>query len=70
MSLTALRFIQTAETKIDLTLKQFNFANELGVSSYPSLVLVKNERPHLVSSGYLPFEDVKTRIEKSIGLIA
>ncbi|WP_281418783.1 DsbA family protein [Clostridium lacusfryxellense] len=52
---------------IDLTFKQFNFASELDVSSYPSLILVNNAKSTLVSSGYLPFEEVKTRIEKNIG---
>ncbi|MBU3201351.1 DsbA family protein [Clostridium estertheticum] len=52
---------------IDQTFNQFNFASELDVSSYPSLILVNNEKSSLVSSGYLSFEEVKTRIEKSIG---
>ncbi|MBU3178342.1 DsbA family protein [Clostridium estertheticum] len=52
---------------IDQTFMQFNFASELDVSSYPSLILVNNEKSSLVSSGYLPFEEVKARIEKSIG---
>lgn len=53
---------------IDETFKQFNFAKELGVRSYPSLVLVINEEPSLISSGYLPFEEVKARINKAIKL--
>lgn len=53
---------------IDETFKQFNFANELGVRSYPSLVLVINEETSLISSGYLPFEEVKARIKKIIEL--
>ncbi|MBU3214688.1 DsbA family protein [Clostridium estertheticum] len=51
---------------IDQTFKQFNFASELDVSSYPSLILVNNEKSSLVSAGYLPFEEVKIRIKKSI----
>ena len=53
----------------DQTFKQFNLARELNVRSYPSLVLVNNDKISLVSSGYLPFEEVKTNVEISIGLI-
>ncbi len=49
---------------IDETFKQFKFANELGVQSYPSLVLVNNNEISLISSGYSSFEEVRARIKK------
>lgn len=49
---------------MDETFKQFNFANELGVQSYPSLVLVNNDEISLLSSGYSSFEEVRARIKK------
>lgn len=51
---------------INQTFRQFNFASELNVRSYPSLLLVNNGNVSLVSSGYLPFEQVKIRVERSI----
>ncbi len=49
---------------IDETFKQFKFTNELGVQSYPSLVLVNNNEISLISSGYSSFEEVRARIKK------
>lgn len=40
-------------------------AKELGVRSYPSLVMVVNEETSLISSGDLPFEEVRALIKKN-----
>ena len=53
----------------DETFKQFKFASELKVSSYPSLVLSSNGKLSFISSGYLTYDEVKSRIEKSLGLL-
>ena len=56
----------SSQELIDQTFKQFNFASELNVRSFPSLVLDNNGSYSLISSGYSSFEEVKTRIEKNI----
>jgi len=53
----------------DETFKQFKFASKIKVSSYPSLILSYNGKLSFVSSGYLPYEEVKARIEESLGLL-
>lgn len=53
---------------IDETFKQFNFAKELGVRSYPSLVFVNNDEVSLISSGYSSLEEVRAHIKKILEL--
>lgn len=52
---------------IKKTYAEFNFIHQLGISGFPSVVLVFNGTDgHLIAQGYRAFEDLKSSIDKLI----
>jgi protein-disulfide isomerase-like protein with CxxC motif len=51
---------------IYLTASDFFRSQSMGVSGFPTTVLKEGENLSLLSSGFMPFEDLKPRLDKWI----
>lgn len=55
--------VQTQET-VDATLDDFDISSRVGITGFPTVLYIRDQKPHVLAQGYLPLNDIIERIEK------
>ena len=59
-------FMATVQTQntVDLTLQDFDVSNQVGITGFPTLIYIRDQKPQVLAQGYVSLNDLIERIEK------